>query len=92
MSDVIHDLARWLRARLAEEPRDDLTERQLLDLMVKDQIIGRYEALSKGLRRWQQLGAHTATAEATVFAYEQVVRLLALPYAGQPGYEKKWRP
>lgn len=62
-------------------------KRRILDLA---SLAAQREAQKPGYDTVARL--ETALAKVTAPELERVVRLLALPYADQPGYRDEWRP
>lgn len=78
--EVAGHIARWDPARV------------MVEVEAKRRILDRYVELMAEVAHWRARGDEDAAPVATAWAYEQVVDLLALPYAGRPGYREEWAP
>jgi len=81
--DAAH-IVRWDPARVLAEVG---SKRRILDEYTEAR---RREAEKPGYDAVGRL--ETSLAKVVAPALERVVRLLALPYAGRPGYREEWRP
>lgn len=63
----------------------------LADVAAKRVVLDAYEHARIVYRDHYRLGVGTARECAKVDALGEVVRLLAGPYAGRPGYREEWR-
>jgi len=90
-------LVAWLRAQLDECEREApelgthaMEQWILADVVAKRAILDEAEAVCEEVR--SPSGAeHYVNARARQFAYEQVIKLLAQPFAGQDGWREAWR-
>jgi hypothetical protein len=73
------------------EPADGEPNANVLAYLdTKRQIIEQYEATAQAV--YASRGTTLAVAaRARLCAYDEVLRLLALPYAGHPDYREEWR-
>lgn len=92
---TMDELVAWLREQIAakrreaEEWPDNLTERWHNVPSVSIQgVLAECDAHTEIL----DLCTTTDWGDGYTEAYRDVVRLLAVPYAGRPGYREEWRP
>lgn len=85
-------VARDCREYDAEHIAEFDPARVLAEVDAKRRIIDQYEQLRADVAHWRGLGDEDAAPVATEWAYGEVVKMLALPYADRPGYLEEWRP
>jgi hypothetical protein len=73
-----HGLAAWL----SEPPTPGLFSRVLADLEAKRQIVA----------MWQKANANREGTSDIESVLDDVLRLLATPYADHPDYREEWKP
>jgi hypothetical protein len=66
------------------------SKRWRAEVEAKRRILAQYEAVLEEVRN-PVSAEHRMNARARQFALEQVVPLLAQPYAGRPGWQEGWR-
>jgi hypothetical protein len=93
----VTDLAAWLLAQLDEVERSAQyavqygRERRMASKAAKRAIIERYQFLTSHGPAVDHTRAMDMTTGA-ISALRDVLRYLALPYAGWPGYDPAWAP
>lgn len=101
------DLIAWLRAQLAVDESDahaflasvppdsgaaDWMRQILVDVDAKLRILDRWAELHSEVLDALDRDDYDAAPTGSEFAYEQVAKELAVPYAALPGYREEWKP
>lgn len=97
---MVSDLVTWLRAQLDEDERRaplvaDIMRLRPATARFADRLLAEVDAKRAVLDIWERENAQRyvhAEGESRSWLVDEVVKLLALPYADRPGYEEAWRP